>query len=118
MQSTEVLHFADFGGQALTLLFALLAIASSAVILTGNLTWLEIRRTQDRLLHTILARLTAGHGAVVGVDVGATVCGLGLLALAACIDVEAAAPEASDSPPETAGRSPASRPDEASLETA
>jgi len=205
VQSMEVLHFADFGGQALTLLFALLAIASSAVILTGNLTWLEIRRTQDRLVHTILARLTAGvatgmapalallfladrwrpggvadpdgwtdlvffgswglcvlfalarssiarthrallavggllallipvangattgawpwvawaagHGAVVGVDVGAIACGLGLLGLAACIDVEAAAPDASDSPPQTSGHSSVSRPDETPLET-
>jgi uncharacterized iron-regulated membrane protein len=60
VQSTEVLHFATFGGSALKILFLLLTLASSAVILTGNFTWLEVRRKQDRVLHTILARLTAG----------------------------------------------------------
>lgn len=177
VQSMEVLHFAEFGGLALKILFFLLALASSAVILTGNFTWLEVRRTQDRAINTILARLTAGvatglapatallfladrwrpdvvadpdgwtdlvffgswglcvlfaltrtnivrshrallvtggllalfipvanglttgdwpwvawtagHGAVLGVDVGAVLCGLVLLGLAACLDVEA-----------------------------
>lgn len=56
----EVLHFAEFGGLALKILFFLLALASSAVILTGNFTWLEVRRNQDRAINTILARLTVG----------------------------------------------------------
>ena len=60
VQSMEVLHFAEFGGRALKILFFLLALASSAVILTGNFTWLEVRRSQDRAINTILERLTAG----------------------------------------------------------
>lgn len=60
VQSMEALHFAAFGGTALKVLFFLLAVASCAVILTGNLTWLEIRHTQDRAVVTVLARLTAG----------------------------------------------------------
>lgn len=60
VQSMEVLHFAEFGGRALQILFFLLAVGSCAVILTGNLTWLEVRKNQDRMINTILARLTAG----------------------------------------------------------
>lgn len=60
VQSMEELHFAEFGGRALEILFFLLALASSAVILTGNFIWLEVRRAQDRAVNTILARLTAG----------------------------------------------------------
>lgn len=56
----EVLHFAEFGGALLRWLFFSLALASCAVILTGNLTWLEVRRGQDRRVNRILARLTAG----------------------------------------------------------
>lgn len=60
VQSMETLHFAAFGGLALKILFFLLAIASCGVILTGNLTWLEVRRGQDRWINRVLARLTAG----------------------------------------------------------
>jgi len=60
VQTMEQLHFADFGGLALKILFFLLAVASCAVILTGNLTWLEVRRGQDRWINRVLARLTAG----------------------------------------------------------
>lgn len=60
VQSMAVLHFAEFGGLMLKVLFFLLALGSSAVILTGNLTWLEVRRKEDRPINTILARLTAG----------------------------------------------------------
>ncbi|PEN11314.1 hypothetical protein CRI94_16130 [Longibacter salinarum] len=60
VQSMEMLHFAEFGGQALKLLFFLLGIASCSVILTGNLTWLEVRRAKNRWIHRMLARLTAG----------------------------------------------------------
>jgi len=60
VQSMEVLHFAEFGGTALKILFFLLAVASCAVILTGNLTWLEVRDTEHRAVNRILERLTAG----------------------------------------------------------
>lgn len=60
VQSIETLHFARFGGVALKILFFLLAVASCAVILTGNLTWLEVRDTDNRTVNRMLARLTAG----------------------------------------------------------
>ena len=60
VQSMEVLHFAEFGGTALNILFFLLAVASCAVILTGNLTWLEIRDTENRVVNRLLERFTAG----------------------------------------------------------
>jgi uncharacterized iron-regulated membrane protein len=60
VQSMEVLHFAEFGGTALSVLFFLLTVASCGVILTGNLTWLEVRRGQERWINAMLARLTAG----------------------------------------------------------
>lgn len=56
----EALHFATFGGTLLKVLFFFLALGSCAVILTGNLTWLEVRHTQDRAVVTVLSRLTAG----------------------------------------------------------
>jgi len=60
VQSMKTLHFAEFGGTALKILFFLLAIASCAVILTGNLTWLEVRDTKNRVVNRMLERLTAG----------------------------------------------------------
>jgi uncharacterized iron-regulated membrane protein len=61
-----VLHFARFGGQALKALFFVLALAGSAVILTGNVLWIEVRRPRDPRatpwLHRLLARLTSGVG--------------------------------------------------------
>ena len=61
-----VLHFARFGGQALKALFFLLALAASAVILTGNILWIEVRRPRDPRatpwVHRLLARLTSGVG--------------------------------------------------------
>jgi len=60
VQSMEVLHFAEFGGTALKILFFLLAVASCAVILTGNLTWLTVRDTENRAVNRLLERLTAG----------------------------------------------------------
>ncbi|WP_103030145.1 PepSY-associated TM helix domain-containing protein [Salinibacter altiplanensis] len=208
VQSMEALHFAEFGGLALKILFFLLALASSAVILTGNFTWLEVRRTQDRTINTILARLTAGvatgmapatallflsahwrpsgaispdgwtdlvffgswglcvlyalvrpniacvhrallatggvlalliplanglatgdwpwvawaagRGAVVGVDVGAVLCGLALLGLAGGLDVEAAPPPPTDQDRREEERTSASgrTPEEVLLDTA
>jgi uncharacterized iron-regulated membrane protein len=61
-----VLHFARFGGQALKALFFVLALAASAVMLTGNVLWIEVRRPRDPRatpwLHRLLARLTSGIG--------------------------------------------------------
>lgn len=61
-----VLHFARFGGHLLKALFFVLALVASAVILTGNLLWIEVRRPRDRRatpwVHRVLARLTAGVG--------------------------------------------------------
>ena len=55
------LHYASFGGYGVKLLYALLALASCAVIVTGNLVWLE-RRDQQRAHwgNRLLERLTAG----------------------------------------------------------
>jgi uncharacterized iron-regulated membrane protein len=61
-----VLHFARFGGQALKALFFVLALAAAAVILTGNVLWIEVPRPRDPRatpwLHRLLARLTSGIG--------------------------------------------------------
>ncbi|MEM8485511.1 MAG: PepSY-associated TM helix domain-containing protein [Bacteroidota bacterium] len=60
------LHFASFGGWLLNFLFFVLAIAASAVILTGNVLWILVRRPKDPLatpaLHKFLGRLTIGAG--------------------------------------------------------
>lgn len=62
----SLLHFGRFGGPLLRGLFFVLALAASAVILTGNLLWIEVRRPRDaratRWLHRVLARLTSGVG--------------------------------------------------------
>jgi uncharacterized iron-regulated membrane protein len=55
------LHYARFGGYGVKLLYALLAFASCAVIVSGNLVWLE--RRDARRAHwgnRLLERLTAG----------------------------------------------------------
>ncbi|MCU0634283.1 MAG: PepSY domain-containing protein [Gemmatimonadaceae bacterium] len=61
------LHFATVGGWVLKALFFVLALAASAVILTGNVLWLVNRRTNDPRaaprLHRLLARLSVGVGA-------------------------------------------------------
>ena len=61
-----VLHFARFGGQALKALFFVLALAAAAVMPTGNILWIEVRRPRDPRatpwLHRLLARLTSGVG--------------------------------------------------------
>ncbi|WNG39653.1 PepSY domain-containing protein [Archangium violaceum] len=55
------LHYARYGGLLLKLLYALLALAGCAVILTGNLIWLERRDSQRKHLgNQILERLTVG----------------------------------------------------------
>ncbi|MEM1268682.1 MAG: PepSY-associated TM helix domain-containing protein [Bacteroidota bacterium] len=63
---TEQLHYADVGGWLLDALFFLLAMAASAVILTGNVIWIVVRRPRDERAtprtHYILGRLTVGFG--------------------------------------------------------
>ncbi|MFE8596367.1 PepSY-associated TM helix domain-containing protein [Archangium violaceum] len=66
------LHYAHYGGLLLKLLYALLALAMCAVILTGNLIWLERRDSQrERLGNRLLERLTVGvsGGLVFGTSV-------------------------------------------------
>ena len=62
----SVLHFGRFGGQLLKACFFLLGLAASAVILTGNVLWLIVRRPAGDAgpppLHKLLARLTSGVG--------------------------------------------------------
>ena len=61
------LHFGRFGGGRLKALLFVLSLAASAVILTGNLLWVVVRRPKNPSatprLHRVLARLTAGIGA-------------------------------------------------------
>ena len=55
------LHYAHFGGYALKWLYAFLAIATCAVIVTGNLVWLERRdRKRAHFGNRLLQRLTVG----------------------------------------------------------
>ncbi|MEM1127452.1 MAG: PepSY-associated TM helix domain-containing protein [Bacteroidota bacterium] len=62
------LHYARFGpGTPIAkVLYFLLALATSAVILTGNILWVLVRRPKDPRatprLHRVLARLTVGLG--------------------------------------------------------
>ncbi|HVJ91905.1 MAG TPA: PepSY-associated TM helix domain-containing protein, partial [Labilithrix sp.] len=58
------LHFGRYGGRFVEVLYALLALALCAVILTGNIIWLERRDAKrSRLGNRVLARLTAGVSA-------------------------------------------------------
>ncbi|MEM1041049.1 MAG: PepSY-associated TM helix domain-containing protein [Bacteroidota bacterium] len=63
---TEQLHYGDVGGWLLDALFFLLALATGAVILTGNALWIVVRRPKDPRatprLHRVLGRLTVGFG--------------------------------------------------------
>ncbi len=53
------LHYVRFGGHGMKLIYALLALATCAVIVTGNLIWLERRdRKRARLGNRLLQRLT------------------------------------------------------------
>lgn len=61
----SALHYGRFGGHVLKACLFLLGLAGSAVILTGNILWLAVRRSPDvapPLLHRALARLTSGVG--------------------------------------------------------
>ncbi|HEU4579249.1 MAG TPA: PepSY-associated TM helix domain-containing protein [Polyangiaceae bacterium] len=55
------LHYASFAGYGVKLLYALLALAGCAVIVSGNLVWLERRdRARAQPGQRLLERLTAG----------------------------------------------------------
>jgi uncharacterized iron-regulated membrane protein len=57
------LHFARYGGRFVKILYALLALAACAVIVTGNLVWLERRDPQRQARgNRLLERLTVGVG--------------------------------------------------------
>ncbi|HHP7238799.1 PepSY-associated TM helix domain-containing protein [Longibacter sp.] len=60
------LHYARLGTPVAKILFFFLALTTSAVILTGNILWILVRRPNDPratpLLHRVLARLTVGIG--------------------------------------------------------
>ncbi|MBV1861992.1 MAG: PepSY domain-containing protein [Nannocystaceae bacterium] len=67
------LHFAEFGGWALDLVYALLAVITGATIISGNALWLARRQRQaDRRSDRVLARLTVGFAAGVPLAIGAT----------------------------------------------
>lgn len=69
------LHYGDFGGFGLRLLYFLLAIATCVLIATGNLLWLEKRLSQRKP--------PRGLRLVAALSVGT--CGGGMLALAAVL---------------------------------
>jgi uncharacterized iron-regulated membrane protein len=55
------LHYGRFGGDAIKLLYALLALATCGVIITGNVVWLERRDPQRQQRGTrVLERLSVG----------------------------------------------------------
>jgi uncharacterized iron-regulated membrane protein len=55
------LHYGQYGGLALKLLYALLALAVCAVVITGNLIWLERRDPRrERWSNRALEKLTIG----------------------------------------------------------
>ncbi|HLV64286.1 MAG TPA: PepSY-associated TM helix domain-containing protein, partial [Polyangiaceae bacterium] len=57
------LHFGDFGGPTLRVLFLALALATCATFLTGNWIWLARRQARAQSVgNRILARLTVGFG--------------------------------------------------------
>ena len=60
------LHYARLGSPLAKALYFLLALATSAVILTGNILWVLVRRPRDPratpALHRFLARITVGAG--------------------------------------------------------
>ena len=61
----SALHYGRFGGHVLKACLFLLGLAGSAVLLTGNVLWLAVRRSPGATpppLHRLLARLTSGVG--------------------------------------------------------
>lgn len=55
------LHYAHFGGVGVKLLYALLALGTAVVLVTGNIVWLERRdRARSRRGNRLLERLTIG----------------------------------------------------------
>lgn len=65
------LHFGTYGGQALRWIYFTLGLGGAAMVLTGNLMWLEARRKRDAAMQPRAARNVAR--ATVGVCVGTCV---------------------------------------------
>ena len=72
------LHFADLGGTGMRILYAVLGLATSLTILSGNWIWMARRESRNT---SILARLTAGFGAGIVVAIAALFLGSRLLPL-------------------------------------
>ncbi len=62
------LHFGTYGGQAVRWIYFTLGLGGAAMVLTGNLMWLEARRKRDAAMQPRAARNVAR--ATVGVCVG------------------------------------------------
>jgi uncharacterized iron-regulated membrane protein len=65
------LHFGTYGGQALRWIYFMLGLGGAAMVVTGNLMWLEARRKRDAAMQPRAARNVAR--ATVGVCVGTCV---------------------------------------------
>ena len=66
------LHYARFGGYGVRFLYAFLALCTCAVIVTGNLVWLERRDARRASAgNRLLERLTVGSAAGLAVATGA-----------------------------------------------
>ncbi|MEM7788493.1 MAG: PepSY-associated TM helix domain-containing protein, partial [Bacteroidota bacterium] len=64
--ATERIHYVQYGGWVAAALSFLLSLAASAMMLTGNILWVLVRRPKDPRatpwLHKLMARLTVGVG--------------------------------------------------------
>ncbi|MEO0558734.1 MAG: PepSY-associated TM helix domain-containing protein [Bacteroidota bacterium] len=64
--TTERIHYVQYGGWVAVALSFLLSLAASAMMLTGSVLWVLIRRPKDPRatpwLHRVMARLTVGLG--------------------------------------------------------
>lgn len=69
--SLHGLHFASWAGAGMRAIYALLAVLAALCILTGNLIWLARRARQRSPGDVVLARLTAGVCAGLGLAVAA-----------------------------------------------
>ncbi len=77
------LHYVRFGGYGMKLVYALLALATCAVIVTGNLIWLERRdRQRARRGNRVLQRLTVSFCAGLPLATAALLVANRVLALA------------------------------------
>lgn len=65
------LHFGTYGGEALRWIYFMLGLGGAAMVVTGNLMWLEARRKREAAMQPRAARIVAR--ATVGVCVGTCV---------------------------------------------